>query len=504
MMLEQALKKWFGFTDFREGQKEVIEALLKQQDVFSMLPTGTGKSICYQLPALLAEGITIVVSPLLSLMEDQVQQLKSKGIKQVAALNSFLTEQKRKEVMASIHHFKLMYVSPEMLQQPSVLTLLRSQKVSYFVIDEAHCISQWGQEFRPDYLRLADVRKQLGTPPCLAITATATKDVQDDIKRRLRLHEATNIVYSVDRPNIAMMVERYHSTKEKLQALITFVKNLKGPGIIYFSSRQWTEKISYALREAGIDKVSHYHGGMSNEDRILIQQQFMEGQLSVICCTSAFGMGIHKPDVRFVIHFHYPTQLASYVQEIGRAGRDGRKSIAILLYSQEDKGIPRSLLDLELPSEQEIDAYIQAVMNVSRLTKEQEEQIRIISGGSETSWRQLKYLLEERGIMKGTEVRRFSADAIKAELRNHVSQRRAEKQQQLTEFERWIHSYSCRREKLLAHFSEALQSRPPHCCDNCGVTYQSYQKRKEEGEEKKSDWKTILAQLFHQSEGGAS
>lgn len=219
MKLEQVLQKHFGYSTFREGQKGIIEDVIKGQDVLAMLPTGAGKSICFQLPAFLFEGATIVVSPLLSLMEDQVQQLKTRGYKRVVALNRFLSLEERKAVLRNIKEYKIIYVSPEILQSQEVAFFLRQCEVSLFVVDEAHCISQWGQEFRTDYLKLPEVRKTLGNPPCLAITATATKDVQADIVKYLNLNNYKHHIYSVDRKNISMMIEKLASHEEKVDRL---------------------------------------------------------------------------------------------------------------------------------------------------------------------------------------------------------------------------------------------------------------------------------------------
>ncbi|MCT8138846.1 ATP-dependent DNA helicase RecQ [Anaerobacillus sp. CMMVII] len=238
MNVKKALYNFFKLTSFRTGQQEIIHDLLRGQDVLAMLPTGAGKSLCYQLPAFMLPGLTVVVSPLLSLMEDQVQQLKSKGLKKVIALNSFLSYEERDLALRQLHEQKLIYVSPEILQSKFVMGKLNKLKVSLFVVDEAHCISQWGHEFRTDYLKLKEARHQLGNPPCLAITATATKEVQKDITEKLSLTDYQTHIYSMDRENIAMVIHRDANTvQEKVETLVTFVQKFQGPGIIYASTR---------------------------------------------------------------------------------------------------------------------------------------------------------------------------------------------------------------------------------------------------------------------------
>src|SRR5690606_18201070 len=322
MNLNQILKEKFNHTTFREGQKEVIEDIMSGHDVMALLPTGGGKSLCYQLPAQILEGSVLVVSPLVALMEDQVLQIKKMGEKRVIALNSFLTLEKKRRVLPNLHKYKYIFASPEILQSPHILNRLKRIRFSLFVVDEAHCISQWGHDFRPDYSRLGEIRMEIGAPPCLALTATATKEVLEDIRNKLELAQPKMHIHSIDRPNIAIVVKKVESLEEKKEALLKYANELQGPGIIYFSSRLWAENISQYLKDKGFERVAYYHGGMEQEKRMLIQEQFINNQISIICSTNAFGMGVNKSDIRFVIHFHYPSQMEAYLQEIGRAGRD--------------------------------------------------------------------------------------------------------------------------------------------------------------------------------------
>ncbi|WP_078553224.1 RecQ family ATP-dependent DNA helicase [Bacillus alkalicellulosilyticus] len=500
--LESALKRFFQYDQFREGQKQVIEAVLAGDDVLAMLPTGTGKSICYQLPALLLEGTAIIVSPLLSLMEDQVQQLHSIGLKKAVALNSFLSWEERIKVVNQLHLYKLVYVSPEVLQSSFVIQKLKTMQISLFVIDEAHCISQWGHEFRTDYLKLTQVRTMLQRPPCLALTATATKEIQTDIIHHLQLTNETRLLYSVDRPNIAIAVEKLETINDKVSILTKYVSELQGPGMIYFSSRAWAEKMAMHLRDQGIDNVAYYHGGLSQEDRILIQQQFMNEQLQIICCTNAFGMGINKNNVRFVIHFHYPNQIESYLQEIGRAGRDQQNSIAILLYCEEDQVLPLSLIDHEFPTVEQLRIVLSFLSQVERLEKGDDLLLQQTANLEETVWRFIQYHLEEQNVLVDGVVSIKGREQEMVELfERKIKERVKHKAKKLSEIEEWIYSSSCKRTGYLHLFDQTLINKPEQCCTECGIELDIYRKTGENRNEKKieiSNWELQLKQIFHQ------
>ncbi|QOY35899.1 RecQ family ATP-dependent DNA helicase [Anaerobacillus isosaccharinicus] len=478
MDVHNALYDFFKLTFFRTGQREIINDLLNGQDVLAMLPTGAGKSLCYQLPAFMLTGITVVVSPLLSLMEDQVQQLKSKGLKRVVALNSFLSNEEREIAFQQLSSQKIIYVSPEILQSKFVMKKLKSLTISLFVVDEAHCISQWGHEFRTDYFKLSEARQQLGNPPCLAITATATKEVQRDIVEKLSLTNVQTHIYSIDRPNIAMIVKQGSDTiEEKLTELVSLVKSLQGPGIIYASTRKWTEDIARILQNKGIKHVSAYHGGMSNEDRLLIQQQFINDELQLICCTSAFGMGVNKQNIRYVIHFHFPMQLESYLQEIGRAGRDGEKSIAITFYSEEEKGLQLSLLTREFPSDQQVREVLMFIRSKANLGQINELNLMAETGITEIMWRFIRFHLEEQGVIVDLSYHRLNDKAVDVfkVISEKITSRIQYKQRKLTLFQEWLkETRSCRRETVLDQFNESLTVRPDNCCDVCGIKLESY------------------------------
>lgn len=502
MDVNKALYDYFQLTTFREGQKEIINDLLCGRDVLAMLPTGAGKSLCYQLPAFMLTGVTIVVSPLLSLMEDQVQQLKSKGLKKIIALNSFLSLEEREIAFQQLKKQKIIYVSPEILQSKFVMKKLKELTVSLFVVDEAHCISQWGHEFRTDYLKLSEARAQLQNPPCLAITATATREVQEDIIKMLALKNFQTHIYSVDRPNIAMVVSNGLETiQEKINELIFLVENLEGPGIIYASTRKWTEDLARILQNKGIKHLSAYHGGMSNEDRLLIQQQFINDELQLICCTSAFGMGVNKQNIRYVIHFHFPLQLESYLQEIGRAGRDGKQSIAITLYSEEESVLQQSLLTREFPSEKQVKEVLKYLHFKTAKGQINETKLITETGITEIMWRFLRFHLEEQGVIVELKYNENNAkeNALVSVIKEKIFSRIQYKQNKLNLFQKWLtERRQCRRKAVLKQFNEILSSKQNNCCDVCGIQLENYFVK--EGSKQGycfHSWQKELKTIFH-------
>lgn len=467
--IENVLKTYFHLNEFRTGQREIIDAVLQRNDVVAMLPTGAGKSLCYQLPGYLLDGPILIVSPLLSLMEDQVEQIKLRGEKRVIALNSTIPFMQRKNYLQNIREYRYIYVSPEIMQIDYVLSALKTAAISLFVVDEAHCISQWGHDFRPDYSRLGEIRRALHHPPCLAVTATATEEVLEDIQRVLQFRsESKKFVYSIDRPNIAISVEKLSSIDEKIVKLLYFVRSLKGPGIIYCSSRLWTERLAQILIDASVDHVGYYHGGMDQEQRILIQQQFIYDQLQIVCCTNAFGMGINKQNIRYVIHFHFPAQLESYMQEIGRAGRDGHPSLALTLLTEADYEVPKTLMESEFPSYEKLyrTIYFLHKNNVQSCSF---EKINEQCGLSETQWRYVEYHL------MSLKNRMLKPEELIATIWLEIEKRITLKQVKLREMTNWLTADSCRRQKLLAYFDEAYTGHVTvNCCDSCGIDYSSF------------------------------
>ncbi|WP_395940631.1 RecQ family ATP-dependent DNA helicase [Bacillus sp. HMF5848] len=467
--LEKTLQSHFGLSSFRPLQREIIEAVMHEKDVLAMLPTGAGKSLCYQLPTYLKQGSTLIVSPLVSLMEDQVQQLRMIGEKHVIAFNSFLSYRDKRIATHQLSNYKFIFASPEMLQNSFFINALQQLNITLFVVDEAHCISQWGHDFRPDYLRLGEVRQQLGEPTCLALTASATPRVLDDIKERLCLHNPSSFYTNIDRPNIAMLVEKVDSLDDKITKALSYCRVLEGPGIIYFSSRSWCERFTALLEK---DKsVAFYHAGMEHSERKLVQQQFINNQLDVICATSAFGMGVNKNNVRYVIHFHYPYQLESYLQEIGRAGRDGEPSVAITLITKGDEQLASSLIHQDLPNENQLLAVLSEINGnaSSQLTKERERIYQIQFQLSETGWRFIRYHLREQHVVDENDIiQLFELDELYQYLVNQIIARQKDKQYKLQAMHEWLfNSSECRRAQLVAYFQGELQSKPKYCCDTC-------------------------------------
>jgi ATP-dependent DNA helicase RecQ len=331
------LRARFGFPEFRPGQERAVENVLAGRDTLVVLPTGGGKSLCYQVPALLLPGLTVVVSPLISLMKDQVDALTARGIP-ATFVNSTLTQSEVSERMARVARgdVKMLYVAPERFDVGSAAERLREAGVSLLAIDEAHCISEWGHDFRPAYLRVAQLREKLGWPPAVALTATATPQVRQDIAKQLRLENSETIITGFDRQNLRYHVIPTKNDAEKEEALASLLREHDGVAIVYAATRRHVEKVSRSLEESGITTAA-YHAGLDDAHRHDVQEAFMNERVRAIVATNAFGMGIDKANVRLVVHYAMPGTLEAYYQEAGRAGRDGKMSDVYLLHSFPDR-----------------------------------------------------------------------------------------------------------------------------------------------------------------------
>jgi len=359
------LKEIFGFDSFRPGQEDVIRAVLEGKDTLAVMPTGGGKSLCYQIPALMQESLTVIVSPLISLMKDQVDSLLQSSVADAATLHSGLSAEERWEVERRMRtgEVKMLYVAPERLRSLEFVLSLRRAGVGLFVVDEAHCISEWGHNFRPDYLFLPRAVRDLGNPPVLALTATATPRVRQDILRSLKMRSPEVVVTSFNRPNLTYRVIPAREKKHKLPRILDVIRTSPPPGIVYGTTRKECEELAAELRRAGVD-AGAYHAGMGSAQRASVQERFMTDELDVVVATIAFGMGVDKPNVRFVIHSSVPGSLPAYIQESGRAGRDGVNAECVVLYRGADLGRRKRLVTLGKAGDGEVSSFFSALAGV--------------------------------------------------------------------------------------------------------------------------------------------
>lgn len=433
--LHDALQQEFGFATFRPGQEKLIQAVMAGYDAFGVLPTGSGKTLCYQLPGRLLGGLTLVVEPLLALMADQVGRLQANGEKRAIALSSRLAPPEFKAVLQQLEQYRFVFLAPETLRRPDVLRRLRQLKVTTFVVDEAHCISQWGPDFRPAYLQLGTAIAQLQPRSVLALTATAPAKVQQDITQRLRLREPVAVITSIDRPNVFLGLETVADRPAKNARLLAVCQAVPGPQIIYFDRKRQAEEMAAWLGQKTDRQVAFYHAGLAAHDRELIQRQFMAGQLQTICATSAFGMGIDKSDVRLVVYTHVPESLEAYSQGIGRAGRDGEFSLSLLLIGPGD--VQRAAqFATSLPDERTIKTIYADPAAFSDLM---DPQVQLI----------------EAYIQAG-----FSQQQVQTQL----SARMGEKQASFQAMQRYLQTTGCLRRELLTHFDSSGRTHDDRCC----------------------------------------
>jgi ATP-dependent DNA helicase RecQ len=426
-----SLRRHFGFADFRDGQQEVIGSILDGKDAVVVMPTGSGKSLCYQLPAMILEGATLVVSPLIALMKDQVDALTARGLP-ATFINSSIPEHEQRARIESLRRreHKLVYVAPERFRSARFTAALQSISISLFAVDEAHCISTWGHDFRPDYLRLKSVIQSLGRVQTLALTATATPYVRSDIIQQLGLINPQTFVRGFDRPNLSIDVVHTQTEQEKVMRIKRLAQTCDGSGIVYATTRKAVEQVGRDLKGHGLS-VATYHAGMPDAVRVAAQEEFMAGRKQMIVATNAFGMGIDKPDIRFVAHYQMPGSIEAYYQEIGRAGRDGLPSTCLLLFNYADKNTHDFFIEGSYPDMALIkDVYdALAFTGLKRIELSTAEIARTAGIRNEMAVQSALYLLERGGHIERTAAanrssagaRQFSRDAAACQSKGRIA-----------------------------------------------------------------------------------
>src|SRR5689334_11017790 len=473
--MRRTLRETFGLDKLREGQAEVIRSVLEGHNTLAIMPTGAGKSLCYQLPSLHLPGTTVVVSPLISLMKDQVDKLREAGL-EAAQLNSALTTEEKYENLEQIESEKsdFIFVTPERFTDQEFLAELRQKEINFVVIDEAHCISEWGHDFRPAYLSLGAAVKTLGTPPVLALTATATLEVIADIEKQLDLGKLQVVKTGIYRPNLYLEVKRVTNEREKHEQLVRILNEHEGTGIIYAATVKAVEELTDWLQSFDF-QIEKYHGRMKASDRKRNQEAFMNGELKAIVATNAFGMGIDKPDIRFVVHYQMPGSLEAYYQEAGRAGRDGEPATCSLFYQLEDRRTHQFFLGGKRPKFDDILAVHQALETLGAaetpvaLSAVQEHANTV----SDSKVSVVLALLKEMKVVKelrGSKFRLLWVDITRRELEvlTRLSEEKAEKdKEKLERMMQYGQSATCRWRLLHDYFGEVMKAERCGACDNC-------------------------------------
>ncbi len=484
----RALSEVFGHTEFRPAQWTVIRAVLGGDDVFAVLPTGAGKSLCYQLPAAILPGTFLVISPLIALMKDQVDALRERGKVRAAYINSSLSlaEQKATERHMQAGEYDLVYVAPERLRSARFREALERCPLARVVVDEAHCISEWGHDFRPDYLHIGDVFSGNDRPPFLALTATATPRVRGDVLARLGIADAGLVALSVDRPNLRWQVRHTPTEEAKLAAVAELLRELtQGSAIVYCGTRQNAEDVAEFIRSRGL-ACEHYHAGLTSQQRTDVQERFMSDEMPVVAATNAFGMGIDKEDIRFVIHHRMPGTLEAYYQEAGRAGRDGQPSDCVLLYAAEDRRLQEYFIENEALTPADTRKLWPAMQEAASDDGEEPDWLRLdaardsleaVLNFSETRVRcgiealhvagAVRQMADERGMLRVL-LRRGPLDGD-MERRAHAvtARRRKVRHEQLSAMIRYAENPMCRRQQLVGYFGDARAAKTEPCCDVC-------------------------------------
>ena len=473
--LKHTLRKVFNLEGFRPGQEAVIHSIMAGRNTLAIMPTGAGKSLCYQLPALHLPGMTVVVSPLISLMKDQVDKLNELGV-HASQLNSALSTREQAETLIGIEDEQPEFIltTPERLANPEFLQALEGKTIDLFVIDEAHCISQWGHDFRPSYLDLASAIDHFGRPPVLALTATASGEVANDIVQQLQLHDVNIINTGVYRPNLRYEVAPVDGDAERDRLLVEALRATEGSGIVYTATVKQAESVATLLRDAG-ERAERYHGRLRAAERHDIQEQFMRGDLRVIVATNAFGMGIDKADIRFVIHYTMPGSLDAYYQESGRAGRDGEPARCLLLYQRNDRRTHAFFMAGRYPRFNDIAtvytslARLQADERPATLAAVQAD----AAGVAKSKVRVILSLLAEWGVVRQHRPLAFSviarglAEADLQRLTEFYEARTERDRDKLDQMIVYAQTALCRWKNLITYFDEDVDWDSCGNCDNC-------------------------------------